>query len=746
MNTPKKRKEEKVMKRSKISALIALMLVLATLLVSCGPDDSGIPGEDSGNIGGAAVDNNYSASLGKWADYLSYSGVDSLPILNKTEILQDLELDGALTDDYVLDILYGTLSENIEKTLEPTEPVDPDNPTEPETVVVGNKVTTKWFNKKGEAIKTFVSVVPTAAELADDTIDELINITAIAQYTFDYQYDGFIQVKKTTYQMKEVEAPEEDGAEVEPLPTDKYSSYEKVSTYSYYKMDGTVFLDGLKDTISGRSVNNAVANVAGYYLIDVEELGKTYLMLDDEVVREFAYGEEYDVPVYDENSRNVDGTGYAYFTVGDYKYLVTEQKALLTPVGDLMLILVPGMTVKVMNANDVTVASYSTECYGIAGYAVLDNGNIYVCEYQLLNKDATEHDIISGEEKLDVIHKLISVTDGSVTELDRSFVATKLFNNNTKEIKSFTNLTTLGVTNLDATSYTSLLDTAKVKDGFVFAEIQKYEGGNLTGETAYAVLDSNLEVVAELAPVIANQFTYPAFLDSENMVVTARTVGNHVVYYGVNVKSGAITLVPEDFTDVKVLDGGYFWSGKVYDKFWNMLKNFREEDNFAYYDAEFRVINGSLYYYHINSTDSDYSPDGPFTVKRLSIVEKEGYDYDMNGNPHKGYTVEIKQVCSKGYMADSVAVIGGLDSDGDMIYYNLEGEILFAESSGDEYIYSEKLGHDVRYTCQISVDTSFESDGAYIIVVEEEYEMQSSTFEDSGLEESFTEYRYYIFK
>lgn len=745
MNITEMRKEEKVMKKSKISALIAIMLVFATLLVSCGPDDQGIIG-DSTNTGGSAVNNNYSASVGKWSEYLSYSGVDTLPIYTATEILEDLELDGALRGNEDLDILYGTLTETVEKTLEPTEPVDPDNPTEPETVAVANKVTTKWFDKTGKAVKTFVSITPTSAELQDDTIDELIDITAIAEYAISYSANGFIQVKTTTYQLKEVEAPEEDGAEVEPLPIDKYSSYEKVSSYTYYNADGTVFLDGLKSTLTKRGVNNQAASEAGYYLIDSEDLGKTFLMLDGKVAREFAYGEEYDVPVYDESSKALNGEGYAYFTVGDYKYIVTEEMPITTPIGELMLVLVPGMTVKVMNANDVTVASYSTECYGISGYAVLDNGNVYVCEYQLLNKDATEYDIISADEKLKVTHKLISVTDGSVTELQRSFVPSKLFNDNTKEIKSFTNLTTLGITDLTAESYSSLLDTAEVKDGFVLAEIQKYEGGNLTGESVYAVLDSNLEVVAELAPVIANQFTYPAFLDSDNMVVTARTVGNHLVHYAVNLKSGAITLAPQNFTKVQPLDGGYFWNYKVYDASWNVLKDFTEEDNFAYYDAEFQVINGSLYYYHINSSDSNYSHDGPFNVKRLSIVEKEGYDYDMNGNPHKGYTVEIEQVCSKGYMADSVALIGGLDSDGDTIYYNLEGEILFAESSGDEYVYSEKLGRDVRYTCQISVDTSFESDGAYIIVVEEEYEMQSSTFEDSGLEESFTEYHYYIIK
>ena len=741
MNITEMRKEEKVMKKSKISALIALMLVFATLLVSCGPDDQGITGEST-NTGGGAVNNNYSASVGKWADYLSYSGVDTFPIYTSTEIFKGLEIDGTLKANRDLDILYGTLTETVEKTVESEELADPDNPTEPETVAVATKVTTKWFDKTGKAVKTFVSVTPIAQ---DDTIDELIDITAIAEYAINYSANGFIQVKKTTYQLKEVEEPEEDGAEVEPLPTDKYSSYEKVSSYTYYNADGTVFLDGLKSTLTKRGVNNQAASEAGYYLIDSEDLGKTFLMLDGKVAREFAYGEEYDVPVYDESSKALNGEGYAYFTVGDYKYIVTEEMPITTPIGELMLVLVPGMTVKVMNANDVTVASYSTECYGISGYAVLDNGNVYVCEYQLLNKDATEYDIISADEKLKVTHKLISVTDGSVTELQRSFVPNKLFNDNTKEIKSFTNLTTLGITDLTAESYSSLLDTAEVKDGFVLAEIQKYEGGNLTGESVYAVLDSNLEVVAELAPVVANQFTYPAFLDSDNMVVTARTVGNHLVHYAVNLKSGAITLAPQNFTKVQPLDGGYFWNYKVYDASWNVLKDFTDIENFAYGYADFEVINGDLYYYNADTSYTSFDPNGPFRVMRLSIVESENTYYDEYGKENKNYTVEIDEICSRG-MRFIDSVITGISSSGKMTLYNLDGEILFEQTETDEYIYSEKLGYEVRYTRTTIGDSLCENEDSLIIIVAAEYEMQSSSFEESGLEESFTEYHYYIIK
>ena len=746
------------MKRNKLTLLVAILLLGTMLLASCGggngdPTDPTFPTINK-------VDNNYSASIGAWAEYLSYIAPEATPEYKATEILSNVKIDDALAIYGELFVIDETKEDYKTVTPAPAEGTEPDPNAEPIKVLVKTDYIQKWYNKNtGELVKTFTS--NNAVESSVEGVlkyDETINPLELVRYEINRNVNGLIEVRTTTLALKEVEAVE--GAEPEVLDPLAVSSYESKTTYSYYFTDAkaTLFLEKLESPLTRRSVENASAATAGRYLLDCEELDKTFLMEDGELVREFAYNMEYNVPVYDEDSYCLNGQGYAYFELGGNKYIVTESAPLMMPMGDLYMYLVQSMTLTVIGENEKVLVDYKTECYGISGYAVLSNGNVFVCEFELLNRDATEYDILSGEDKLNVHNKIINVADGSVTELELGFKASKLFNNTTKDINTFINYGTLGMTN---STDETLLASAKVKDGYILAEIQKYKDGTLDLATTWAVLDENLSIVKELPAIVADQFTYPSFMDANTMIVSARTVGNKLVYYGAHIKTGEISLLPtlNQLDDVQILNNGYFWGKKVYDRNWKEIRDFNEtytSDSHPVY-TNFKVINGDLYYYNYYSSVS--TTPTTFDIYRLTIEAVENvytewhFDEETQTESKKEivtitYDYDIKQVIDDGrytsYDGIFVEISNGLEK-----YYNLKDQYLFGEAStSTTFVRSEKLDKDVRYEISKDVYSINEIDGGYLVCIRFAYEFDSTTYTpfEAGLPQYFYEYEYYIVK
>lgn len=744
------------MKKNKLTLIVAVLLLATMLLASCNP--GGKDGSDTPPLLNK-VENNHSEAIGAWAEYLSYIAPESTPNYTSTKLLSKLKEAAAIYDEiFVVEEKkenFKTVTPTPAEASESTESqggAENTEPPKPVEVLVSTTYTEKWYNKNtGALIKTFTTVVAEKT-LVEGVLkyDETINPTDIVAYSINYDDNGLIRVETTTLALVE----QEEGAE--PLDAKAVDSYEENKSISYYFADGTLFLEKLEDTLVRRSAENTSAINADRYLLDSEELGKTFLMEDGALIKEFEYKMEYNIPVYDEDSTSINGQGYAYFEKNGNKYVIKENAPVYMPMGDLYLYLVQGMSISVTDKNDKALANYEASCYGISGYAVLSNGNIYVCEFELLNRDAAEYDILSGEDKLNVNHKLISIADGSVTNLNISFKTSKLFNNTTKEIKSFLNYATLGV---EEDMEHTLLDNSKVKEGYILAEIQKYEAGNLDAATTWVILDESFNIVKELPTIIADQFTYPSFMSADVMVVSARTVGNKVLYYGANVKTGEITLLPDldELQEVEVLKNGYFWNNKVYDLEWNELHDFNisttSTSSHNVY-SNFQVINGALYYQvHSSSVQNPTK----WTVHKLTISFSQHNEMEWEYDPETGHETYVDIVVTEYNHNVAMLTDSGYLYNGNMLvkvsgefkkYYNINNDVLFEELTAVEYIKSDKLNSNVKYDVKKTVSRIEETENGYLVCMKLAYKENdpSTKPEDSGLPETFTEYEYYIIK
>lgn len=703
------------MRKNRLLSLVALILAAIMIFTSCdSPDDSKHEKPDGPN----GPDNSPEIFERKdeaaaWAQYLEYEAPEGTAVLSATKFLEDLEPGSYEIKENII-IVNDLVT------------------TEKDGYSVSTK-TEKWYSKTtGELVKTFTSTAPSVSSGAIPT-DFDVNSLVVYNSEFNPFLTGntdFIGVLTTTLSLKTVE----DG-EPEPDPT-VFESYDIKREYSYYYSDGTLFLTGLTEMLSPRAVTLGTgAYEAGYYLIDCEENSKTYLINNEgKIFRTFDYQREYDVPVYDAQSLNWDGAGYAYFEVGNYKYVVTESKAQLMPLGELALVLVPGIHIMVTDAEDKAVASYESNCYGIAGYAVLSNGNIYICEYKLLSKDAAEYDVLSGEEKLNITHKIISVANGSVTELDRDYTVSKVFNANTKKINSFLNLVTLGIENPE--NRECLLDTATVKDGFILTEIQKYADGKLSTNSSFAVLNENLEIVAELPKIVENQFSYPAYANAAELLVASRTANNRIIYYSVDASSGIVSLAPHlnRRNSIEKINNGYFYDNKMYDINWNLVHDFEEDDSVNVYTADFRVVNGVLLYF-VN----DYSSNEK--LKRAEITKSI---YDGKDNYSYSTFDFLSNVTFFG--EDYIKTVSYDGSNYHDNYYNVNANNLIYESHGYDYIHSEALDLDIRYEVNREIIDIVPHRDGYLATVKRTYTQDSNIDDETGLEYSFAKFDFYIIK
>ena len=718
--------------KNKLLALISLLLVSVLLLASCkDPDDGSFEAELNPMGGSSAV----ADAAAKWAEYISFNAPEADAIYNANKILSELETAG---------VVRGDILEIAEVEAVTVIPEDEGEITEPEEIRTGTRTTYQWYDvNTGKLVRSFVSFAPT---ITAGSVHESVDLSAVKSYAISYAGDDYrvIRVDVTSYVLKEAEAPAEGEPEaLDPLVR---SNYDTVVTYNYYRADGSELLTNLENYINVRSVNNQSAREAGRYLVDVEELDKTFLMEYDQIVATFAYRMEYDIPVYDEETVNVNGAGYAYFEYKGNKYLVNEAAAVAMPMGDLYLVLVPGITINVTDSANKALVTYTSECYGISGYAVLSNGNVYICEYELLNRDAEVYDIKSGEEKLNINHKIISVTDGSVTSLDLSYKASKIFNDNTKNIRSFLNITTMEATDENITS--ALLSSVDVADGYMLAEIQKYADGVLSSDTVFAVLNESLEIVAELPKLIANQFTYPSFVDADTMIVSTRTANNKVVYYAVDA-DGDIFVLPSvnQLKRIQPITNGYVWWNsygkcKIYDESWNLLKDYTKEDSSSNDKINFRVINGALYYderYYYNYEDTDEYNN---CIRKASIEKVDNYDgeYRLELNDID-YKPNAEKSQYKGMLVDLYSYV-------QRDYYNIERNVLFSvgENRRSENVYDENNSYYYYYEADVTLDRVMTTEAGYLVRLKVEWSRSEYEYTTTDLPISYIEYEYYIVK
>ena len=312
---------------------------------------------------------------------------------------------------------------------------------------------------------------------------------------------------------------------------------------------------------------------------------------------------------------------------------------------------------------------------------------------------------------------MISVADGSVSELDLSFTVSRMFNDNTKKINTFLNLAqTLGIE--DFNTRECLLDNATVKDGYILAEIANYADGKLESNSTFVVLNDKLEVVTELPKLIENQFGYPSFTDKGQLLVaTLTTTDGKVVYYSVDTTTGDVALAPHlsERNDVIKFNNGYFYENKIYDINWNLLHDFNDNGDEVYTD-DVCVVNGKLVYYVGNLADGDMEVG---EIVTLSATEGEEATYEFKSE---------RLVSDAGYHTDEIIV----SEEG---YYNLNGEFIL-DRTGNKYIENK------NYKTVKTITSIIETDDSAFAIVKCAHSYEPS----EGPVDRFDTYEFYIIK
>ena len=629
-------------KGSKLAALLAI--TFATSFCTGCVDKSGDLGLSANGTsqGPSAIElereanAKYKEKIAKWTEYVSYVESEDVKELKKTYI------DGYTTntDEKSLIVvgngLYSktnTLVHSIEVPIEET-PAPIDEGVEEETEEVKTetvKIATSYaYSIYNPELNTIV-FEDTGLVLEYDTEGKPLGVEynkgQEKTLTINLEFaNGIFEVVTNSYK-ENVSQPEEEGAE--PVTT-----YEAVTTYAYYDKAGNVIAKDLEEKASIRSAT-------GYDLIDIDE--DTYALADGNIIKKFPLGQEINIPVYI-NATTVNGmtsagdqvvyNSYGYITKGDYSYCVTEAQFEQVQISaDLAMYRIPSVTFEVLNKDYDIVAKYQTTGYSVLGYTILENGNIYVCEYDMLPGDAQTYDFATGDIKFDVTHKVLDVATGIVSSLDKNYVVQRIFNDTTADLKTFSNAMTM----------TEISGNAKMKEGYHLAQIQKFENGELAQDTTTVVLNANLEVVAELPSVVENQFGYIGFLERDVVLLKTRTLEDTVVHYTGDVRTGDLELYFRTTgSSFKKLDGGFIYNKKVYSYDLKELANLSEyttvrinknlvylERNDVWYVGEIKLANTSSYdsWFDIRQIGTGYSVTaGDYYHKERNNI------YDAYGN------------------------------------------------------------------------------------------------------------------
>ncbi len=645
----------------KVLSIIALLLALLMIMASCTPDGSETETTSEETTSSVVENENegivktdYTALVEKWMQYVEYSDGKSDDIFVSWEDLSDITVNETcirngvwvLTweEEEFTKILEESTSEeeipNEESTEEDLGGEEEETTEAPEPVKVLETKTLNIYNLKTEKLfKTYVSYLP------EFTIEGFVDSSYVIEDYVKYDLetmlpDGIIGIKKTFFVLKDDYVP---TPETEPSIADCELAYR----YSYYDVNGDAIVEDSYRQIIWRPLQIVSGQDADLddprYLIDTDE--KTFLMgANGEILKEFALGQEYNIPVYDGEGYTLGGNGYAYLEFNGYRYIITEAQPVMQTIGDLVMYTVPGMSVKILDENFKMLAEYESNPYHVSGYAILDNGSFYVCEYQTVFGADAAYDFEMADIKFDAVHKIVDPVGKKVETKEMDFVLQSLYNNTTESIKSYTSVATVGGVNPD--TMVSFMNTCKIADGYLLAQIKKYDAEKvLSDKTVYAVLDQSLNVVTELPSIIPNQFGYPYYVNESTMVVPTRTTENKSINYTVNVKDGSVAIYPNtndingllEFADK--IDGGYYLNNKIYNEKWVEVCDFVEEN----YTFE-AIINGKIYY---SCNESLYIEDEEESSEEEESSNENDYTVSVGSHYLYAATVSSDALSSK---------------------------------------------------------------------------------------------------
>lgn len=565
-------------KYSKLALMLALMLSMSTVMAAC--DDPGTSHQKP-QTPEEIANEGYKAAAAEWEKYVEYVAPEGAKKLEKTTLKTQKEEKSLLYDG---DYGYYRISDTVvtEKTFtDETVPVS-------ETKTTKTTTTQTYFDKETHE-ELFKTVTVSVARDGDKALDSELKPTAEYSQQMSTFYEHVLQVSKTTKVLKTVE----EGAD--PLDETLFSSYEEKTVYSYYHIPTKTWIAENLETYATKRSNDSIAQ----QIIDIGD--KTYLFdkTTGEIVKTYDLGMEYAVPSFDAsnpqfiltgNQYTWNASGYGYYEQGEYAYYIKEAQPQTIQMGEIALVLMPEVSVTVYKDGAIT-AEYTSDAYAVAGYAVLPNGNVYICEYEYLDADATEYDADLGGQKIDIVHTLLNVATGATTDVNNSFLAQKVYTHAADEMETFNSYLTVGSAN-------DSLDNMKLKDGYVLAEVQHHSEGALQGESVFAVLDANtMEIVAELPKIVPNQFGYVGYLDSDTMFIQARVAdsANTVLNYTVNTKTGDLELYVHDFNKVTLIENGFIYNDCVYDYKFNKLAVLNDHDDNMYDTySGYQVIDGKV--------------------------------------------------------------------------------------------------------------------------------------------------------
>ena len=594
-------------KYSKLALILAMLIGVSSTMAACKPNNN--EGDEKANyleLEEKANNAIYKKRIDEWLKYVEYGKEKFADKNANSSAFTQKDTDTIDSDVNIKDSIYETVEttkqyikvenvvappagEGIEKGEE--GPQDPGAVNYEEKLSeVDKKITLRLKDSDKEVVtltqKTFIVEG-----------DKLVDNTKTKDYQVEYKIDYLgllVRVEKTNYKLKDAIPSDVPGEPPIAFDATLVSSYEAVKTYTYYNAKtGEVFLENLSVE------ENQTINFRGNL---VDALDKTYLFVNGEVAREFVLNMEYELPIFSKDNQQTsigNYDEYVYFEQGEYGYRIDETSPLVgQQIGDLTMVLFPGLSVRVYKDYEM-VAMYETEAYHIAGYAVLPNGNVYICEYKLLDDDATNYDFKIEDFKLKVVHSVLDVTTGIITEKDNKFVATKLYSNVTDQIETTLNKNTVL---LDPTTS---IEGMTVKDGYILAEVQNYKNGILEGNTEFVVLNAEtLEKVASLPKIVPGQFGYLGFVSENEMLLNTRTVDNKIIRYTANTVDGDLELFTKGNV-ITLANDAFVYDNKIYDYDW-------EEIEFTY-DSPYSTFASYVNY----MGQPTYLPNGKFIFKEV---------------------------------------------------------------------------------------------------------------------------------
>lgn len=339
------------------------------------------------------------------------------------------------------------------------------------------------------------------------------------------------------------------------------------------------------------------------YRLPADERKQAYYNVDDNTVR------------YED-----DGKVYVYDYSG--KYLVTYNKGeekLIPNVdceyGDFLYVFQSDY-VYVLDKNYEKLCEYkiSNDYDSFTDYT-LENGNLLFVYTKKVSAESQNFDYEDkNSDKYIQQMVLLDVKTGKTTELERDFV---IFPYDV-------------ITQRDSEIY-----GMEFKGENQLAFICKINDGLLSNQTTIAILDNEINIVAELPAFVKTQFGTAGMIDETKLLIYACNYDEtQTLYYTVDVKDATVALGAV-MSGADFIDGGFIIDERLYNFDSEMLADLRDYENYTLYKTFILLENEE-------KTVLAYILDGKLITKTLAygdcavnvsanesvIIVKDIYDYD----------------------------------------------------------------------------------------------------------------------